>query len=173
MRWTGANSFRTSHYPYSEAMLDLADRLGFLVIDETAAVSLHIQEHPGVLPALRDQLGRLVERDRSPVGDHVVGGQRPAPPPSSPTPPPPLRGPPVHPPPMGARRPRLPAPPPSTRCPRPPPGRAPPRPPPPPRISDFASGQAFFRVVGNRKGVFTRSREPKLAAHRLRARWNR
>jgi beta-glucuronidase len=63
MRWTGANSFRTSHYPYSETMLDLADRLGFLVIDETAAVSLHIQDHPGVLAALRDQIGRLVERD--------------------------------------------------------------------------------------------------------------
>lgn len=63
MRWTGANSFRTSHYPYSESMLDLADRLGFLVIDETAAVSLHIQDHPGLLPALRDQLGRLIERD--------------------------------------------------------------------------------------------------------------
>jgi len=40
-------------------------------------------------------------------------------------------------------------------------------------FADFATGQAFFRVVGNRKGVFTRSREPKLAAHRLRARWHR
>jgi beta-glucuronidase len=40
MRWVGANSFRTSHYPYSEQMLDLADRLGFLVIDETPAVGL-------------------------------------------------------------------------------------------------------------------------------------
>jgi beta-glucuronidase len=40
MRWIGANSFRTSHYPYSEQMMDLADRLGFLVIDETPAVGL-------------------------------------------------------------------------------------------------------------------------------------
>ncbi len=40
MRWMGANSFRTSHYPYSEQMLDMADRLGFLVIDETPAVGL-------------------------------------------------------------------------------------------------------------------------------------
>jgi beta-glucuronidase len=38
--WIGANSFRTSHYPYSEQMMDLADRLGFLVIDETPAVGL-------------------------------------------------------------------------------------------------------------------------------------
>jgi len=41
MRWIGANSFRTTHYPYSEQMMDLADRLGFLVIDETPAVGLY------------------------------------------------------------------------------------------------------------------------------------
>jgi beta-glucuronidase len=40
MRWMGANSFRTSHYPYSEQTMDMADRLGFMVIDETAAVGL-------------------------------------------------------------------------------------------------------------------------------------
>lgn len=40
MRWIGANSFRTSHYPYSEQMMDMADRLGFMVIDETPAVGL-------------------------------------------------------------------------------------------------------------------------------------
>ncbi|MGH8890464.1 MAG: beta-glucuronidase [Acidothermaceae bacterium] len=42
LRWIGANSFRTSHYPYAEEMLDLADRLGFLVIDECAAVGLNL-----------------------------------------------------------------------------------------------------------------------------------
>ncbi len=40
MDWIGANSFRTSHYPYSEQMMDMADRLGFLVIDEIPAVGL-------------------------------------------------------------------------------------------------------------------------------------
>jgi len=40
MRWIGANSFRTSHYPYDEEIMRLADRLGFLVIDEVPAVSL-------------------------------------------------------------------------------------------------------------------------------------
>ncbi len=40
MRWLGANSFRTSHYPYTEEMMRLCDRLGLLVIDETAAVGL-------------------------------------------------------------------------------------------------------------------------------------
>ncbi len=41
MKWTGANSFRTSHYPYDEEYLRLADRLGFLVIDETPSVGLY------------------------------------------------------------------------------------------------------------------------------------
>jgi beta-glucuronidase len=36
--WIGANSFRTSHYPYAEEVLDYADRHGIVVIDETAAV---------------------------------------------------------------------------------------------------------------------------------------
>jgi beta-glucuronidase len=44
MKWVGANSFRTTHYPYSEQMMDLADRLGFMVIDETPAVGLFFQE---------------------------------------------------------------------------------------------------------------------------------
>lgn len=38
MKWIGANSFRTSHYPYTEEMYQLADREGFLIIDEVAAV---------------------------------------------------------------------------------------------------------------------------------------
>jgi beta-glucuronidase len=44
MKWMGANSFRTTHYPYSEEMMNLADRLGFLVIDETPAVGLFFAE---------------------------------------------------------------------------------------------------------------------------------
>ncbi|HEM3442387.1 TPA: beta-glucuronidase [Streptococcus suis] len=36
----GANSFRTSHYPYSEEMMRLADRLGIVVLDEVPAVGL-------------------------------------------------------------------------------------------------------------------------------------
>ncbi|MEV4641041.1 beta-glucuronidase [Actinoplanes sp. NPDC049548] len=41
MDWIGANSFRTSHYPYSEDVLDYADRHGIVVISETAAVGLN------------------------------------------------------------------------------------------------------------------------------------
>ncbi|KAF3804368.1 Beta-glucuronidase [Colletotrichum gloeosporioides] len=42
MSWMGANSFRTSHYPYAEEVLDYADRHGIVVINETAAVGLNL-----------------------------------------------------------------------------------------------------------------------------------
>src|SRR4029450_4441570 len=42
LKWIGANSFRTSHYPYSEDVLDYADRHGIVIIDETAAVGLNM-----------------------------------------------------------------------------------------------------------------------------------
>lgn len=40
IKWIGANCFRTSHYPYSEEIYQMADREGVLVIDEVAAVGL-------------------------------------------------------------------------------------------------------------------------------------
>ena len=40
MKWIGANSFRTSHYPYSEEIYQMADREGFLIIDEVPAVGM-------------------------------------------------------------------------------------------------------------------------------------
>ncbi len=40
MRWIGANSARTSHYPYSEEFMQMADRDGLVVIDESPAVGL-------------------------------------------------------------------------------------------------------------------------------------
>lgn len=41
MKWMGANSFRTSHYPYSEEAMRQADREGFVVIDECPAVGIY------------------------------------------------------------------------------------------------------------------------------------
>jgi beta-glucuronidase len=35
IRWTGANSFRTSHYPYAEEILDFADENGIAIILES------------------------------------------------------------------------------------------------------------------------------------------
>jgi beta-glucuronidase len=43
MEWLGANSFRTSHYPYAEEVLEYADRHGIVVTGETAAVGLNAQ----------------------------------------------------------------------------------------------------------------------------------
>lgn len=41
MKWAGANSFRTSHYPYDEEFMRMADREGFLIINEIPAVGLY------------------------------------------------------------------------------------------------------------------------------------
>jgi beta-glucuronidase len=41
LKWVGANSFRTSHYPYAEEVMDYADRHGIVIIDETAAVGFN------------------------------------------------------------------------------------------------------------------------------------
>ena len=38
-------------------------------------------------------------------------------------------------------------------------------------FADFATSQGVVRVQGNKKGLFTRDRKPKLAAHFMRARW--
>ncbi len=40
MKWNGANSFRTAHYPYDEQFYQIADREGFILIDEVAAVGM-------------------------------------------------------------------------------------------------------------------------------------
>jgi len=51
MEWLGANSFRTSHYPYAEEFLDYADRHGMVVIDETPAVGINSGLAAGVFGA--------------------------------------------------------------------------------------------------------------------------
>jgi beta-glucuronidase len=51
LRWIGANSFRTSHYPYSEDVLDYADQQGIVIIDETAAVGLNMGLGGGIFGA--------------------------------------------------------------------------------------------------------------------------
>jgi beta-glucuronidase len=68
MRWTGATSYRTSHYPYSEEEMQLADREGFLIIDEIPAVSLQFENDENVAERLRmclQQLDELVARDKN------------------------------------------------------------------------------------------------------------
>jgi len=74
LQWIGANSFRTSHYPYAEEVLDHADRLGFVVIDETAAVGLNLGVGGGimggpVLPTFGD--GPIGADARTALVEHV------------------------------------------------------------------------------------------------------
>lgn len=59
VKWLGANSFRTSHYPYSEELMDLADEMGIAVIDETPAVGL-MRFSSNVLQLHKDILTDLV-----------------------------------------------------------------------------------------------------------------
>ena len=40
-------------------------------------------------------------------------------------------------------------------------------------FADFATAPGIMRADGNKKGVFTRERRPKAAAHMLRRRWRR
>lgn len=53
----GANALRSSHNPPTPELLDACDRLGFLVIDEHRVM--------GTTPQIRDQLERMVRRDRN------------------------------------------------------------------------------------------------------------
>lgn len=80
MKWMGANSLRTCHYPYSEQFLDLCDRMGILVIDEAPAVGMHttftatgmkIDVHTPTWETLRtashhrDVMSDLIRRDKN------------------------------------------------------------------------------------------------------------
>lgn len=67
MKWTGANSFRTSHYPYAEQTMDLADRMGFMIIDETPAVGLYFRTD-GLqrrLDLCQQYIKELISRDKN------------------------------------------------------------------------------------------------------------
>jgi len=57
LREMGVNAIRSSHHPATPELLDAADRLGMLVIDE--------QRMMGTSPQIRDELERMVRRDRN------------------------------------------------------------------------------------------------------------
>jgi len=69
LKWVGANSYRTSHYPYSDEAMSLADRAGFLIIDEIPAVGLFFDDGPEAnetrLEACKRQAAELVARDKN------------------------------------------------------------------------------------------------------------
>lgn len=66
MKWIGANSFRTSHYPYSEEIYQMADREGFLIIDEVAAVGL-FQSLMNFMEASTGKHSAFFEKETTPI----------------------------------------------------------------------------------------------------------
>lgn len=66
LKWTGANSVRTSHYPYAEEFYDFADRHGILVIDEVFSINLDFRKvTDATLAAHKQAAAELIERDRN------------------------------------------------------------------------------------------------------------
>jgi beta-glucuronidase len=61
LHWIGANSFRTSHYPYAEEVMDFADRHGIVIIDETAAVGLNKRISGGIADVMQGASGDFAE----------------------------------------------------------------------------------------------------------------
>ncbi len=69
LKWIGGNSFRTSHYPYAEETMRLADREGMLVINEIPAVKLYFGDSDANIQARLDQchqdIDELIARDKN------------------------------------------------------------------------------------------------------------
>ncbi len=84
MKWTNANCFRTSHYPYAEEWYRFADEEGFLIIDEVPAVGMMRSTHnfavagmgkytyffetptvPELLKNHLNQVEEMIERDKN------------------------------------------------------------------------------------------------------------
>ena len=69
LKWVGANSYRTSHYPYSDEAMALADREGFLIIDEIPAVGLLFDDGDKAvetrLAICKQQIADLIARDKN------------------------------------------------------------------------------------------------------------
>lgn len=69
MKWVGANSYRTSHYPYDEEFYNMADREGFLIIGETPAVGLLFYDNDGNIAkrkaACERLLTEMITRDKN------------------------------------------------------------------------------------------------------------
>ena len=66
LRWVGANSFRTAHYPHAEEVLQLADRQGMLVSAEASAPALFFGRGTTQrLAVCRQQLQELIARDKN------------------------------------------------------------------------------------------------------------
>lgn len=61
VKWTGGNSYRTSHYPYSEEIMDLTDDLGIVIIDEISAVAIRL----GLIKVIISACNEIFIKERS------------------------------------------------------------------------------------------------------------
>ncbi|CAG9854510.1 unnamed protein product [Phyllotreta striolata] len=64
IKWIGANAYRTSHYPYAEEIMDLADSLGIMIIDEVPAVNTENFSND-LLENHKRSLTQLYSRDKN------------------------------------------------------------------------------------------------------------
>ncbi|CAE1312335.1 uidA [Acanthosepion pharaonis] len=66
MKWLGVNCFRTSHYPYSEDLMDQADQQGFAVIDESPGVGIEGNNMGSASLAHHQEVMReMIHRDKN------------------------------------------------------------------------------------------------------------
>ncbi len=69
LKWIGANSYRTSHYPYDEEYMNMADKEGILIIDEIPAVGLYFDNNIEMInerkEVCKQQIKELVARDKN------------------------------------------------------------------------------------------------------------
>lgn len=69
LKWMGVNAYRTSHYPYAEEAMELADRIGILILDEIPAVGLNFSRSEQDIEAwtamAQSQLRDLIARDKN------------------------------------------------------------------------------------------------------------
>ncbi|KAF6206947.1 hypothetical protein GE061_018183 [Apolygus lucorum] len=64
LKWIGANSYRTSHYPYAEEIMDFADREGIMIIDECPSVNTE-KYSAALLTKHLSSLTQLIQRDKN------------------------------------------------------------------------------------------------------------
>ncbi|KAM7441552.1 hypothetical protein ABFA07_009429 [Porites harrisoni] len=66
IKWLGANCFRTSHYPYADEIMDMADQQGIVVIDESPGVGINRENlMNATLHHHLDVMAELVRRDKN------------------------------------------------------------------------------------------------------------
>ncbi|CAF1366014.1 unnamed protein product [Didymodactylos carnosus] len=66
-QWLHSNSFRTSHYPYSDQFYQIANQYGIVIIDETPAVGLSQKNYfsPTTLAHHKQVIGEMIRRDKN------------------------------------------------------------------------------------------------------------